>query len=196
MRLLPTVFDQLAFIETHLFTLCGTWSKFQRLFITRYFGFIVQRVEKEREQLSKAIEAFGNLYEYLDWAFSAFRPLPQAYVYAPKDKAPNTVPSAVPEADDFVPVDMMFWTGQNILALDLSDPDTADPFQTRRLERVKQAGIDILAITPTVLEDKNDNTFRDALPESMQNFWQGELAPSRPFVDTKLSDIAPSDIGF
>ena len=192
MRLLPTVFDQLAYLETHFFALCGTWSKFQRLFITRYFDFIVQRIEEECEPLSEAIEDFGNLYQYQDWAFSAFRPLPQAYIYAPKDKAIDSLPVA----GDFIPSDIAFWTGTNMLVLYLSDPQTTDPFQSRRLERIRNAGIDVIEITPAVLEDKDSTAFRDLLPELMQNFWRGELAPSRPFVDTKLSDITASDIDF
>jgi len=192
MRLLPTVWDQLEFLENHLFNLCGTWAKYQRLFITRYFDFVRLRIEEEREPLSKAIEEFGDLYEYRDWAFSALRPLPQAYVFAPKENRDD----ALPQASDFIAADIAFWTGHNILAVDLSDPHSTDPFQSRRLQRVKDAGIDVLAISPTVLEDDNDSAFRALLPEAVQNFWHGELAPSRPFVDTKLGDIAAGDIGF
>ena len=192
MRLLPTVWDQLVFLETHFYALCGTWSKFQRLFITRYFDFIVGRIEEERESLSKALAEFGNLYEYQDWAFSALRPLPQAYIYAPKDKTIDSLP----EANDFIPTDMAFWTGTNLLVLSLSDPQSTDPFQSRRMERIKDAGIVVLAINPDVLEDKNSSAFRDLLPEPLKNFWHGELAPSRPFVDTKLGEITASNIDF
>jgi hypothetical protein len=192
MRLVPTVFDQLAYLETHFITLCGTYSKLQRLFINRYFDFIVGRVEDECEPLSKVIEDFGNLYEYHDWAFSAFRPLPQAYIYAPKYHASD----ATPQADDFTPTEMAFWTGSTVLVIDLSDPGSTDPFQSRRLKRIKDAGINILAITPAVLDDQQSSAFRDLLPEPMQNFWHGELAPSRPFVDTKLGDISASTIDF
>ena len=192
MRILPTVWDQLAFLEDHLVKLCGTWSKYQRLFVARYFDFIRLRVEEERPALSQMIEAFGNLYEYRDWAFSAPRPLPQAYVYAPKE----TGSTAPPQADDFTAADMAFWTGQNILILDLSDPNSTDPFQQRRHQRVKNAGIDILALPPAVLDDDNNRAFRALLPQSFQNFWHGELAPSRPFVDTKLGDITASEIDF
>ena len=192
MRLIPTVFDQLAYLETHFLALCGTYSKLQRLFINRYFDFIVRRVEEECEPLSKAIEAFGNIYEYHDWAFSAFRPLPQAYIFAPKERSTDRAP----QADDFISTDMAFWTGKTMLVLNLSDSGSTDPFQSRRLERIKNAGIDVLTVTPAVLEDAESSAFRDFLPEPMQNFWEGELAPSRPFVDTKLGDITARAIDF
>lgn len=192
MRLLPTVWEQLAFLETHFFALCSHYAKYQRLFISRYFGFIHDRIEAEQAVLRKAIEDFGNLYEYADWAFSALRPLPQAYVFAPVEKSDE----AIPNADDFVAVDMVFWTGENLLALDLSDPNTTDPFQLRRLDRVKNAGIEILKVTPEVLENDDPNALRAVLPEIFHHFWRGELAPSRPFVDTKLGNITASEIDF
>ncbi|MEL0106511.1 MAG: hypothetical protein VW802_06150 [Rhodospirillaceae bacterium] len=192
MRLLPTVLDQLAFLETHFFALCGTWSKMQRLFISRYFEFIVNRVEAERSHLSKSIEAFGNLYEYQDWAYSALRPLPQAYVFAPRGGSGE----GLPQADDFILTDIVFWTGKKVFVLDFSDPNATDPFQKRKFDRIKNAGIKILPMTADILEDKSSSNFANSLPEVFQNFWQGELAPSRPFVDTKLGDLSISDIGF
>ncbi|MEX2451529.1 MAG: hypothetical protein WD407_11790 [Rhodospirillales bacterium] len=192
LRLLPTVWDQLGYLEEHFLGLCGTWAKYQQLFVTRYFDFIRARVEEEKEPLSARIASFGDLYEYRDWAFSALRPFPQAYLHAPK------VPGgeALPTAGDFVAVDIAFWTGREIVVIDLGNPETADPFQRRRMERIRDAGIAVTSIAPAVLDGGDMMHLRDALPVSFSNFWEGELAPARPFVDTKLEDIDPGDIGF
>ncbi|MEQ8195733.1 MAG: hypothetical protein RIB59_14705 [Rhodospirillales bacterium] len=192
LRLLPRVWDQLGYLEEHFLGLCGTWAKYQRLFIRCYFEFIRARVEAEKETLSSLIASFGDLYEYRDWAFSALRPFPQAYAYAPKQPAPD----ALPTAGDFVAVDIAFWTGEALLVIDLGNPETADPFQRRRMERIRNAGIAVISIVPDVLDGGDMMRLRDVLPESFSSFWKGELAPSRPFVDTKLGDIAPGVIGF
>jgi hypothetical protein len=192
LRLLPTVWDQLGYLEEHCLSLCGSWAKYRQLFITRYFDFIRARVEEEKEALSARIASFGDLYEYRDWAFSALRPFPQAYLHAPKALGGE----ALPTAGDFVAVDIAFWTGREIVVIDLSGPDTADPFRQKRLERLTAAGIAIMALPPDILDGGDLSRFRRSLPDSFANFWEGELAPARPFVDTKLGDIDPGDRGF
>lgn len=192
MRLLPTIFDQLSFLETHLHSLCGTWSKFQHLFITKYFDFIIHRLKEEKEYLSGLIKPFGNLYNHHDWAFSAFRPLPQSYIFAPKevkiDKPPNS--------DDFIAVDITIWTGTKTLALFLKDLETSDPFKKNKLRRIRNSGINIIDIPALELEKNHIKIFSSLLPKEVQDFWNGEIAPSRPFVNTRLNNTIENNITF
>ncbi len=192
LRLLPTVWDRSQFLQDYCLGLCETWAKYQHLFIARYFDFIRLRIEEARDELTDKISSFGDLYEYRDWVFSALRPLPRAYIFAPKNLDQDVPPSA----NDFVMIDFVFWDGQNMIAINLTGSEKPDPFHQKRLDRLNQNGVKIISIEHAILEDENDYAFRQSLPPTLVNFWQGEIAPASPFVDTKLGDIAASDIGF
>ena len=96
--------DQLEFVLNHMKIHCDLWGKFQNLFLDRYVQFIAAHVEENKTQLGKLIKPFGSLYQYRDWVFSAFRPLPQAHI---------NVGSGAYATEDLIAVDFAFWSNES-----------------------------------------------------------------------------------
>ena len=164
---------QLDYLRAYVDRHCGLWAKFQKLFIDRYFAFVSAEVEAGRRDLEGRAAAFGGLYNYRDWLFSALRPLPQAHLCLD-----------VGAGRPLVRVDFAFWTGAAVLAVDLVGTETAGPAQEARAARLKAAGITRVKLPQAAL---HAGTLADHLPPPLVRFWQDDPVPSGPFIPATLA---------
>ncbi len=162
---------QLDFLKRDAQRHCDLWNKRQKKFLDRYFTFVAGQVEDNRDSLVESIAAFGSLYQYGDWMFSAPRPLPRAFL----------------PADGMIGVDFAFWTGSGFLAIELVGSETRGPREAARHKRLQDAGITVLEV-PALLDAQG---FAKLLPASFHKFWQGQALPRGPFGTTALADFEP-----
>ncbi len=172
---------QLGFLRVHLRRHCSLWDRGQKLFLDRYFEFIALRVERQSDELKAKIAEFGSLYRYQDWVFSALRPLPQAWL---NTTAGEYDPAAM------TGVDFAFWTGDKIVAVEITGTETAGPRVLEQRERLRKNGVTVLEIPQSTLV--RDEVFAETLPEPFHNFWQGQTLPLGPFGTTALSAFDPA----
>jgi hypothetical protein len=178
-RELATPADQLEFVLNHMKINCDLWGKFQKLFLDRYVQFIAAHVEENKTQLGKLIKPFGSLYQYRDWVFSAFRPLPQAHI---------NVGSGAYATEDLIAVDFAFWSNDGGIALYLISSPHRNSARQRRYDRLEEAGIKVVEIEQTCLQPDQQAMFEEQLPDTFRNFWKEEPFPSGPFKSDVLGD--------
>lgn len=181
--------ERLDFLRDHLKTLCGLWDKLPRLFLDRYFRAIAATVEVNRETLLMALGASRGLFDYRDWSFSALRPLPRAHLPLLPDTAANGS-----EPASSVRVDIAYWTGQGLVAVELVGTTTHDRTRHRGLERLRRSGIEVIEIAVVELEREGERAVAEHLAPLLAEFWRGERLPSSPFRPTALQGIL-SDAG-
>jgi len=172
--------DQIAFVRAYLVSRCDIWSPAQRLFVERYFEFIGAQVDAHREALTAAIAPFGGLYRPHDWVFSAWRPLPQAHLYAP-ERAPDGSARALYHADAMVPVDFAFWDGARPVAVVLTGSMSQTAKRRRLLAQLQDSGALLIDVPIAALERTPDQVFATRFPEAFARFWEGQRFPSGPF---------------
>jgi hypothetical protein len=168
---------QLAYVREHLKRYCDLWRRSQKLFLDRYFAFVVDHVMENRAPLSRRLEPFGGLFDYRDWALSALRPLPRAHL--PSRAVPG-------QAVTWIGVDFAFWTGVSPLAINLVGSETRGAPVERRLARLRRSGATVVEMSEKLLRPGHEAAFGAALPKALHRFWEGETMPSGPFKPTGL----------
>ena len=171
----------LGFLRAHMQRYCSLWDRGQKLFLDRYFEYIAVRVEQGRDELTAKIADFGSLYRYEDWVFSALRPLPQAWL---NTTAGEYDPAAM------TGVDFAFWTGDKIVAVEITGTETASPHVLEQRDRLRRNGVSVLELPLSALADST--ALAALLPEPFDKFWEGETLPSGPFGTTALSAFDPA----
>ncbi len=166
---------QLEFLCGHLKQFCDLWAKPPKIFLDRYFEFAGDCIGRHEGALAKRLAPFGNLYQALDWALSAPRPLPRALV----PMGP----------DNFCAVDFAFWLGDRILAVLLVGSGTVTRKDEDRRLALREAGIETVEISTNALAADGMAYIEDALPQDFQAFWEDEIMPSSPFKGTSLGEI-------
>jgi hypothetical protein len=177
--------DQMAFVLNHIKIQCDLWSKFQKLFLDRYFEFIAGQVEENKGQLQELISPFGLLYQPRDWMFSALRPLPQAHLFVSKTDTEYS-------PDDLIAADFGFWGADGGIALYLSNSPNRNAARQKRYDRLEAAGINVVEIDQNNLQPDKQGMFEDQLPDDFRTFWEGEPFPSGPFKSDVLAQISIS----
>lgn len=176
---------QLDFLRDHLNGYCDLWRKPQKLFLDNYFDFITARVNDAQTALAAALEKFGGLYDYRDWALSAPRPIPRALIRRPDGDG------------SFTPVDFAFWFNGRIVVILLAGTGTPTRADRNRRAALESAGvggakIEIVDISVQALQRDGANYLNHALPADFGRFWEGEAMPSSPFKGATLGEIIPA----
>ncbi len=182
--------DQIAFVRAYLISRCDIWSPAQRLFVERYFEFIGVKVDAHREPLTAAIAPFGGLYRLRDWTFSAWRPLPQAHLYA-AERAPGGSGRAPYHPDAMVPVDFAFWDGARPVAVVLTGSMSQTARRRRLLAQLRDSGAVLIEVPIAALERTRDQVFAAQFPDAFARFWEGQRFPSGPFRPDGLRTSPP-----
>jgi hypothetical protein len=173
---------KLALLRDHLAGLCDPWAAHQHRFIAHYFAFAAWRVATLAESLAARLAPFGDLYRVEDFTFSALRPLPRAHLR----RADGT---------GWVATDMAFWTGADLITLDIADQRRTRRRRTADQEALRGAGAKVIELTP-------DDVFGDPaglaalLPAPLVDFCDGETLPSSPFKAAALGDIVDGTLRF
>ncbi len=139
--------------------LCGDYAPVRRKFIGCYFNFIAGHLQAHRAELAERMKPYDGLYAPEDWLWSALCPLPRGWV---------------PLHDQLLLADIVFWDGEQFVAIELS---------SREIDRQKAlhaTGGVVLRIDPSVLVG-DPMLMGGMLPNSFQCYWDGQVLPSSPF---------------
>jgi len=159
--------DASARIREYLLALCGPWSRQHHAFLDAYFTFIDAQCERHRAELDDTLAAFGSVYHYRDFRFSAWVPLPLAVA---NTSGEQTLPRS----------DFLFWSGMEFIAVELCGHTSRSNTRARDLARLQQAGIRIVDIHLGALRADPDALFTSVFPAGFSRFWVGERFPSGP----------------
>jgi hypothetical protein len=164
----------LDFLRERSRRLCDPWAAHQGRFVDAYFAFVARQVARDAESLQARLAPFGNLYRVADFCFSALRPLPRAHL-----------------ADDagWIAVDFAFWTGGEVVALDIADGRRTQRRRAADHARLGAAGVHVVALPTAALA--GDLTAH--LPPPLIGFCNGEILPSSPFKAAALGDIVDAE---
>jgi hypothetical protein len=164
--------DQISCVRDLLHSYCDTFRRSPKLFLDRYFAFVLLQIEAHRGELEAMLAPFGGMYDVLHWAFSAWQPIPQAHLDVRAGNADGP-----PAPEDLVRVDFAFWSGARLIAVDVGDA-MASRARRAALERARRAGI-LVVEAPN--DASTDEFYRTAFPPEFARFWAGQRYPSGPF---------------
>jgi hypothetical protein len=171
--------EPLEAIKQNLIGLCGPWGGLPQRFLAYYFGEVDSIVEEAREELSRRLMPYKGLFTYRDWRFSAPKPLPRAFLPLPDSEAP---PSTT--AGRFVRVDLAFWLGDRLAAVQ-SEPGPLTPrAAAEQRARLARAGIAVVIYSAADLAPGRRDLIARILGEHGPAFWSGEVLPAGPFRPT------------
>ncbi len=180
---MPEVPDQLAYLLTHFQRHCTVWDKYPRAFLDRYFAFIHGQMMENRPELTKSLAKFKDLYRFDQWAFSALRPLPRAHLWAPENAEIREF-----DAGQMLRVNFAFWTGAEIVAIDLIGTETRGEAHATRRNRLTRNGVKIIEMRHEYLGETRSSDFAASLPPEFHGFWKTQPLPAGPFRTIPLPD--------
>ncbi len=178
--------DQLAGLCRALTRNCDPWRRSERQFLVCYFDFVARHVESYRDEFTKILEPFADLFHYRDWIYSALMPLPRAHLHAPESGEPLGPVT-------LVRVDFAFWTGTAAIAIEIPGRGTRSLVTDRRHERLRRAGARIVELADEVLDPAHAAEFEAALPDDLHQFWRDRALPSGPLKSAAL-DVEADEI--
>jgi hypothetical protein len=139
---------------------CGFFEKNLRTWVNNYFDFIIKQINL----FSKEIQPLSSISEYnLElnlWGMAAMRPLPRAHIPGANQK--------------FLPVDIAFWDGNEIIALLLKGGDRA-----KTLKDVSSEVRVFLVESPSAY--LSTNLFPEKIEDKFTKFWLDIASPPDPF---------------
>ncbi|QJP14594.1 hypothetical protein G3545_13630 [Starkeya sp. ORNL1] len=125
-----------------------------QIFLDSYFDFLERSIESRREALeakltTAGLPARGGILDYRDWTYSAFLPLPNAYVLLESEKTDGS--------QSFARVDCAFWTGKTLLAVLFETRSMPLPSEQRAIEQLAAMAplVEILHVPAAALDDPN-----------------------------------------
>ena len=105
-------------IEDDAIARADPWSKPQAAFLRRYFAHVRSRVQADEETLRARLGPLDSLFDYRAFMFAAPRPLPRAFLRAD---------------GNMIRCDCAFWTGTEVLAIEIEGGAAPDPRRQREL---------------------------------------------------------------
>ena len=165
--------EELHQIEADALARADPWSKPQAAFLRRYFAHVRDRVQAEEETLRARLGALDSLFDYRAFMFAAPRPLPRAFVRAD---------------GDMIRCDCAFWTGTEVLAIEIEGRAAPDPRRHRELLRLEGAGVTVVRCPP------GSEIASLGLPPVFERFADGVAIPSGPFKARGIEAYADPQI--
>lgn len=150
----------------------------ERLFLDLYFSYCMKVVtphprEIEREETARIPIPRNDPA----WVFEALVPLPQAHLYLddPLDDSYSYAP------ENMVKVDFVFWTGRNIVAVEIDGPSHAGSERHITKDRMlMRAGVTTVHILNSELRQHKEKVITNLLPKPIREFWTNVEHPSWP----------------
>ena len=139
---------------------CGFFEKNLKTWVNNYFDFIIKQIHLFSNEIQSLSSISGCGLELNFWSMAAIRPLPRAHVPGINQK--------------FIPVDVAFWNGNELIALLMKDGDRAE-----MLTEVSSEVRVIVADTPSTY--RSTNLFPEKTEDMFTKFWLGTAAPPDPF---------------
>jgi hypothetical protein len=172
----------LVLVRNHLKSFCRAWDRPSADFITGYFAHIARMLDLRRSEIERRMAPFAGLYAVEDWAFSAPKPLPRAFLHAPRDGG------GAWSTDDFLQVDFAFWLGDRMVAV-LSQAGNLTPSRARqRLARLEQAGVNVVSFAAADVERDPDALFERIIGDFGALLQSAGPVPVGPFRPQTLGE--------
>ena len=150
-----------------------------RLFLNSYFEFLYSNLKKFQNQLEPK-KGKSEIFNYKDWIFSAWLPLPQASILLPPDYSQGN-PS-------FAEIDIAFWTQERLIVVIIDNANTQIASKKRKLDFLieKHPNLSLVTFPKEILRQEK---FPIRLfPNSFVYFWRNLSLPQGPCIpDTFLS---------
>ena len=163
-------------VKDYLKSLCRPWDNLSTQFLDAYFGFLSDLIEEQRDALSERLAPYAGLYDYRDWFFSAPKPLPRAHLHAPQEGG-----AAGGATTDFARVDIAFWLGDRLVAVQSSQGVLTPKKAREQTDRLRLAGIEVVSFGAADLSGGKARDLFTGLLGSSLTFWESEALPSGPF---------------
>ncbi|KAA0969586.1 hypothetical protein FPY71_13750 [Aureimonas fodinaquatilis] len=145
--------------------LCDPWDKNALRFLERYFRFLEQQLDMNKERVAQHLAPFGGLYRPEHVLFSAPAPLPRARI-------------RLGGLQD-IHLPFLFWQGAMPVAVFLQ-PLRVTPKRARAdAERLDQAGIRHISLAATDMQD-DETLFNTVLGAPVMDFFESEPVPNGP----------------
>lgn len=174
---------------TDIFDLCrdrvmanaSPFARPLRAFLEAYFQFVAAQTENHRTQLEPA-DPENDVFNHLDWVFSAWLPLPHAHVLLPD--------AGAPDEPWFAELDVAFLLGGRLLGVIIESIGTATKSRRQRLQYLEESHpfATIVRVPAGGLEDKSGAFPADLFPAPFQHFWKGLALPQGPYRLSALMD--------
>lgn len=152
-----------------LVTRIQPFAKRVRLFVDRYLDFMKDRIVENFDRLPP-----DPLITPLDWIFSVWLPLPHAKVLVS--------PHSQETPDQIVEFDLVFWTGAELLGVQVEQKGTMIGARRAAFERftAEQPAFKLIQVAPNQLPDDAQEFPAEIFDESFLNFWSGIDLPKGP----------------
>ncbi|BCJ89593.1 hypothetical protein IZ6_03280 [Terrihabitans soli] len=141
-------------------------------FVSSYFDFVDEEIERRRDALELKLAEAGfdpgaAFPDYRDWFFSAFLPLPNAHLQW---------------RGDFIPFDVVFWTGTRLVAVLIDSLSMKTPRHLRAVEALAAGHecVEVVRIAPSDMA---------SLQARLGDFTEGCRIPFGPFRSAGLGPL-------
>jgi len=153
------------------------FSVLLRLFLESYFDFLHSQIEKNKNKLGPE-NVEDEIFNYKDWIFSAWLPLPQARILLP--------PKFMDNKPSFAEIDLAFWIEGKLIGVVIDGGETPIKSRKKKLDYLVEKHPQLWVIK--VPRDKlEEDTFPiDLFPNSFSYFWRTLTLPHGPFTPKEL----------
>ncbi|MDQ3773653.1 MAG: endonuclease domain-containing protein [Pseudomonadota bacterium] len=166
----PTQPEAIAAIRKHLKETCNLDTDSEKRFLELYLDYCAATVvPTEWELRSHGPQNLAAPKNDPDWVFDALLPLPQAHLYVSDPLAGRY--SFVPE--NMVKVDFAFWTGTQIVAVEIDGASHVGSAAHVRKDRILQgAGVSVIHIMNSELLQHGKKVISHLFPASITQYWK------------------------
>ena len=153
------------------------FSVLLRLFLESYFDFLHSQIEIHKNELEPD-DVEDEVFNYKDWIFSAWLPLPQAHILLP--------PKFLDNKPSFAEIDVAFWIEGQLIGVVIDGGATTIKSRKNKMDYLVQKHPQLWVIR--VPRDKlEEDTFPiDLFPKSFSFFWRTLTLPHGPFTPKEL----------
>ena len=142
-------------------------------FLAGYLDLVEAEIRDHAAALPGGASWDASLYSAADWFFSAFLPLPNAYLGLTEAERVAT------GAESVIHFDVVFWTGTSLIAITLERLSMPTTRQRRAHTRFAAMRPDITFLTLSMEKDRA--RMKSQLPGICDRFWQGLRYPLGPY---------------
>ncbi|MGA2466380.1 MAG: hypothetical protein ABSH06_18765 [Thermodesulfobacteriota bacterium] len=157
-------------IQQYLKKNCGVQTLSEGGFLDIYFDYCLSKVRPTEWHYKRyGKDKIPKPFNDLDWVFDALMPLPQAHLYLsdPLEKGYSFVPK------NMVKVDFGFWTGTEILAVEIDGGSHIGSEAHIRKDRLLQrAEVKVIHILNKELLEHGKDVITALLPKEVNKFWE------------------------
>jgi hypothetical protein len=170
-----------------LFDLCrerlinrsSPFSKLIRLFLERYLEFVGAQLESRKSELGADL-ADDEIFNYRDWIFSAWLPLPQAQILLP--------PAFDAGRPSFAELDIAFSLAGQLIGVTIESASTPIKSRQRKIDYLVENHSQLSLVQVPKNRLQGEDFPKDLFPESLAHFWQGLSLPLGPCPPEVLLD--------